>query len=141
MARRAFVPTIPPPPGTPPPNAGAGSGGMGGPPSAPRTVPPPPSGMAGSERLSSAPTALEGISMAAAAQLLDRPAAADEGAFIVAWVESVMSARTRVDPALAVRLLRAYREAGRVDRARELASTLPSSPSSWNPLDTGRLAI
>jgi tetratricopeptide (TPR) repeat protein len=97
--------------------------------------------MAGGERLSSPPSALEGISMAAAAQLLDRLAAADEGTFIVAWVESVMSGRTRVDPALAVRLLRAYREAGRVDRARELAATLPSSPSSWNPLDTARLAI
>jgi tetratricopeptide (TPR) repeat protein len=79
--------------------------------------------------------------MAACAQLLDRLAAADEAAFIVAWVESVLSGRTRVDSSLAVRLLRAYRETGRMDRARELAATLPSSPSSWNPLDTARLAI
>ena len=27
------------------------------------------------------------------------------------------------------------------DRARELAASLPSSPSSWNPLDAARLAI
>jgi tetratricopeptide (TPR) repeat protein len=79
--------------------------------------------------------------MAACAQLLDRLAAADEAPFIVAWVESVLSGRTRVDSALAVRLLRAYRETGRVDRARELAASLPSAPSSWNPLDTARLAI
>ncbi len=79
--------------------------------------------------------------MAAAAQLLDRLAAADEAPFIVAWVESVLSGRSRVDPSLAVRLLRAYRETGRADRARELAASLPSAPSSWNPLDTARLAI
>ena len=79
--------------------------------------------------------------MAACAQLLDRLASADEAAFIVAWVESVLSGRTRVDPSLAVRLLRAYRETGRVDRARDLAASLPSAPSSWTPLDTARLAI
>ncbi len=79
--------------------------------------------------------------MAACAQLLDRLAAADEAAFIVQWVESVLGGRSRVDSSLAVRLLRAYREVGRLDRARELAATLPSSPSSWNPLDTARLAI
>jgi tetratricopeptide (TPR) repeat protein len=83
----------------------------------------------------------DGISMAACAQLLDRLASADEAAFIVAWVESVLSGRTRVDASLAVRLLRAYRETGRVDRARDLAASLPSAPSSWNPLDTARLAI
>ena len=79
--------------------------------------------------------------MAACAQLLDRLAAADEAPFIVAWVESVLSGRSRVDSTLAVRLLRSYRETGRVDRARELAASLPSAPSSWNPLDTARLAI
>ena len=83
----------------------------------------------------------DGISMAACAQLLDRLASADESAFIVAWVESVLSGRSRVDASLAVRLLRAYRETGRVDRARDLAASLPSAPSSWNPLDTARLAI
>ena len=110
-------------PGTPSPATDSG-----GPPSAPRTVPPPPSGMAGGDRLSSPPSALEGISIAACAQLLDRLAAADEAPFIVAWIESVLSGRTRVDPALAVRLLRAYRETGRIDRARELAASLPSAP-------------
>src|SRR3954470_17579462 len=100
MARRAFVPTIPPPPGTPAPKTA--NTGLGGPPSAPRSVPPPPSGLSGGmsgggDRLSSPPGALDGISMAACAQLLDRLASADEGAFIVAWVESVLSGRTRVD--------------------------------------------
>ena len=79
--------------------------------------------------------------MHAVAQLLDRLAAADEAAFLVTWTEQMLSGRARLDPALAVRLLRAYRETGRVDRARELAASLPSSPSSWNPLDTARLAI
>ena len=79
--------------------------------------------------------------MHAVTQLLDRLAAADESQFLVAWTEQMLTGRTRLDPALAVRLLRAYRETGRVDKARELAASLPSSPSSWNPLDTARLAI
>ena len=58
------------------------------------------------------------VSMAACAQLLDRLAAADEAAFIVAWIESVLGGRSRIDSSLAVRLLRAYREVGRLDRAR-----------------------
>jgi tetratricopeptide (TPR) repeat protein len=52
-----------------------------------------------------------------------------------------MAGRTRTDPTLAVRLLRAYRETGRIDRARDLAASLPSAPNSWQPLDTARLAI
>jgi len=92
---------------------------------------PPPSGLPGAD----------GISIAASAQLLDRLAAADEAPFIAMWIEGVLSGRTRTDASLAVRLLRAYRETGRVDRARDLASSLPSSPASWNPLDAARLAI
>jgi tetratricopeptide (TPR) repeat protein len=83
----------------------------------------------------------EGIPVAAVAQLLDRLSAADQGPFVAAWVESVLSARTRSDPTLAVRLLRAYRESGRIDRARELAASLPPAPSSWQPLDAARLAV
>ena len=79
--------------------------------------------------------------MHAVTQLLDRLAAADEAQFLVTWTEQMLSGRSRLDPALAVRLLRAYRETGRVDRARDLAASLPTSPSSWNPLDTARLAI
>jgi len=84
---------------------------------------------------------MDGVPMHAVTQLLDRLAAADEAQFLVSWTEQMLSGRARLDPALAVRLLRAYRETGRVDRARELAASLPSSPSSWNPLDTARLAI
>lgn len=84
---------------------------------------------------------MDGVPMHAVTQLLDRLAAADEAQFLVTWTEQMLSGRARLDPALAVRLLRAYRETGRVDRARELAASLPSSPSSWNPLDTARLAI
>ncbi len=89
----------------------------------------------------SAPPGMEGVPMPAVTQLLDRLAAADEAQFLVTWTEQMLSGRARLDPALAVRLLRAYRETGRVDKARELAASLPSSPSSWNPLDTARLAI
>jgi tetratricopeptide (TPR) repeat protein len=85
--------------------------------------------------------ASDGVTIQAAAQLLDRLSAADEAPFIAAWIESVVGGRIRMDPALSVRLLRAYRETGRVDRARDLASSLPASPSSWNPLDIARLAI
>ncbi len=84
---------------------------------------------------------MEGVPLHAVTTLLDRLAAADEAAFIVTWTEQMMSGRARLDPALAVRLLRAYRETGRIDRARDVAASLPSSPSSWNPLDTARLAI
>jgi tetratricopeptide (TPR) repeat protein len=83
----------------------------------------------------------DGISIASASQLLDRLAAADEAPFLASWIESVLSGRTRTDATLAVRLLRAYRETGRVDRARDLAASLPSAPASWNPLDAARLAI
>lgn len=79
--------------------------------------------------------------MHAVTQLLDRLAAADESQFLVTWTEGMLSGRARLDPALAVRLLRAYRETGKVDKARELAASLPSSPSSWSPLDAARLAI
>ncbi len=53
----------------------------------------------------------------------------------------MLAGRNRTDPTLAVRLLRCYRETGRIDRARELAASLPSSPASWTPLDAARLAI
>jgi len=94
----------------------------------------------GDARLSS-PPGTDVVPMHAVTQLLDRLAAADESQFLVAWTEQMLTGRSRLDPALAVRLLRAYRETGKVDRARELAASLPSSPSSWNPLDTARLAI
>ena len=98
---------------------------------------------ASGDRLShhSSPPAPDTVPMHAVTQLLDRLAAADEAQFLVAWTEQMLTGRARLDPALAVRLLRAYRETGRVDKARELGASLPSSPSSWNPLDTARLAI
>ena len=102
---------------------------------------PPSAGSLDSGRISSPPGPIDGISVGAVSQLLDRLAAADEAPFIVSWLESALTGRLRIDPTLAVRLLRAYRETGRVDRARELAASLPSSPSSWSPLDAARLAI
>jgi tetratricopeptide (TPR) repeat protein len=81
------------------------------------------------------------VSIPACAQLLDRLAAADQAPFVATWIETVLSARSRSDPTLAVRLLRSYRETGRIDRARDLAASLPTAPGSWNPLDAARLAI
>lgn len=161
MARRAYVPTIPPPPSTrggagsltpPPPSAAPvsvsaptssvgppTSPSLGGPPSVP---PPRPSAAPESRRsVPSPPLTTDGVSMQAVAQLLDRLIAADEAAFIVSWIEAAIAGRPRIDPPLAVRLLRAYRETGRIDKARELASQLPSLPSSWHPLDLARLSI
>jgi hypothetical protein len=83
----------------------------------------------------------DAISVAACSALLDRLAAADEWAFLTSWLETVLVGRPRTDPTLAVRLLRAYRETGRIDRAKELAASLPSAPAAWNPIDTARLAI
>ncbi|HEY8073123.1 MAG TPA: hypothetical protein VIF62_03420, partial [Labilithrix sp.] len=158
MARRAFLPTIPPPSGPPsspspstmrsqppPPSQRPQAPGMP-PPSQRPSVPPPsvrpsaPPPPMSDGRLSS-PPGMDALPMHAVTQLLDRLAAADEAAFLVAWTEQMLSGRSRLDPALAVRLLRAYRETGKVDKARELAASMPSSPSSWNPLDTARLAI
>ena len=79
--------------------------------------------------------------MGGVAQLLDRLAAADESAFLVGWLEAQLGGRTRIDPTLAVRLLRAFRETGRLDRARELAQSLPQAPASWSPVDAARLSI
>ncbi len=109
--------------------------------------PAPASGMLPDARRSVPPPALPNgangdvVSIAACAQLLDRLAAGDQAPFIASWIESVLSGRNRTDPTLAVRLLRCYRETGRIDRARELAASLPSAPASWTPLDAARLAI
>jgi tetratricopeptide (TPR) repeat protein len=87
------------------------------------------------------PSRAEGVPIVACAQLLDRLAAADEAPFLASWIESTLAGRGRTEPTLAVRLLRAYRETGRIDRARDLAASLPSAPSSWQPLDAARVAI
>ena len=155
MARRAFVPppTLASDPtargaGGPPPSRSPSQLGLrpSAPPPPPRpSVPPAPgSGSLPDSRRSVPPPSLpgaDGVSITACSQLLDRLAAADEAPFIASWIEGVLSGRSRTDPTLAVRLLRAYRETGRVDRARDLAASLPSAPASWNPLDGARLAI
>ncbi len=157
MARRAFVPppTLAPdasprpsrPSSLPSPSRSSPSIGprASAPPARPSVAPVAPgSGPLPDTRRSVPPSTLptlENVSIAACAQLLDRLAAADQAAFITSWIENTMAGRTRTDPSLAVRLLRAYRETGRIDRARDLAASLPSAPSSWQPLDAARLAI
>src|ERR1019366_5045520 len=166
MARRAFVPppilapestpraSAPPPSRTPsrgsapPPSASASGMPMPRPSgSIAPLAPAPGSGMLPDTRRTVPPPALPNgangdvVSIAACAQLLDRLAASDQAPFIAGWIESVLSGRNRTDPTLAVRLLRCYRETGRIDRARELAASLPSAPASWTPLDAARLAI
>ncbi len=87
------------------------------------------------------PAGLDGIPLPAVVQLLDRLANSEEASFLVGWLEAALSGRGRLEPALAVRLVRAYRESGRVDRAREVALGLAPTGSSWGPLDQARLAI
>jgi tetratricopeptide (TPR) repeat protein len=87
------------------------------------------------------PGTSEGVSAVACGQLLDRLASADQAPFVVSWIESLLATRGRVEPTLSVRLVRAYRESGRADLARELAAALPSTPTSWLALDFARLGI
>src|SRR5690349_9191957 len=132
MARRAFLPTIPPPAGPPPVPS---TRSQPPPPSVRQSVPPPsvrpsvpppsqrpsapPPSMSGGERAGdrvagergerlSSPPGVDSVAMHAVTQLLDRLAAADESQFLVGWTEQMLTGRSRLDPALAVRLLRAY---------------------------------
>lgn len=84
---------------------------------------------------------VDGIPLPAVVQLLDRLANAEESVFLVGWLEAALTGRGRFEAPLAVRLVRAYRETGRVERAREIASSLVPSASTWGPLDQARLAI
>jgi tetratricopeptide (TPR) repeat protein len=84
---------------------------------------------------------LEGVPLSAVVQLIDRLANAEEAPFLVGWLEAALSGRGRLEPALAVRLVRAYRESGRLDRAREVALGLLPTGSAWGPLEQARLAI
>ncbi len=125
MARRAFLPTVPPP--SSPPSQ--------------RTAPPSSESPLSEGRISSVP-GTDGIAGVVVAPLLDRLLAADEGHFVVSWIEGLSDARTRSrnDPAMAVRLLRAYRETDRHDRARDLAAALPAALAG-SPVDSARLSI
>lgn len=119
MARRGPAPTIPPPPSA-------------------HTVPlPPPSS---NERL---PTGAPqpGVGLSSVTLLLDRLALADESGFLVAWLEALRASRGKLEPPLSVRLLRAYRDSGRLDRARELAASLPAAPAAWGAVDVARLCV
>lgn len=142
MARRASLPGFPP---------STVATGLGGPPRAtiapapsrssllptPRVTVPPPS-----SRPTGAPlSALDGVPLPAVLQLLDRLTNAEENAFVLGWLEAALSGRGRLEPALAVRLVRAYRENGRLERAREVSNGLTPTGSSWGPLDQARLAI
>jgi tetratricopeptide (TPR) repeat protein len=74
------------------------------------------------------------------ASLLDRIAQANDSAFIVDWIEALHANSGDLEPAFAVRLLRAYRDCGHFDRARSLSASLKSKPTGWSPLDVARLA-
>ena len=145
MARRAFVPTIPPPPGTPAPTTRASGGAT---PSAPPYRPAAAFGHGWNWPRGSACRHDPVRRRLKGSPWRPRPSSSTglpprtRGRSSSRGSSPSLSGRTRVGTSsLAVRLLRAYREAWRVDRARELAATLPSSPSSWHPLDTARLAI
>ncbi len=73
-------------------------------------------------------------------ELLDRLAGAEEAPFVQGWLEGLRETR-RLEPPFAVRLVRACRETGKLERARELCSELPQSPVGWPAVDVARLAI
>lgn len=72
-------------------------------------------------------------------ELLDRLSGAEEAAFVTTWLESLPY--TRLPPSLGVRLLRALRETGRLDRVRELLAEFPSVTASWPAHEAARLSI
>jgi tetratricopeptide (TPR) repeat protein len=86
-------------------------------------------------------TPSESVTTTACVQLLDQLLLADQAPFVLAWIENAISTRNRSDPAIAVRLVRTYREAGKLDRARDLAASLPNAPVTWPPLEQARLGI
>lgn len=103
-------------------------------------TPPPPSAVEAREQAGSP------LSAAKVAELVDRLAGADEGPFVLSWLESLAldgGARPPrpLPPPIAVRLILASREAGRLDRARALAEGLPALPRGWDPLDRARLGL
>ncbi len=154
MARRAFLPTLAPPPSPasptagsvrPPPIAASSAPSFASSPPSFRArttpaagVPRAPAPSSSEERLAVSNYA---VPVAAAAQLLDRLAANDESAYVVSWMDRWMATRVRQEPALAVRLLRAYRELGQIESARDLAASLPPSPTFWSGPDAVRLCI
>ncbi len=85
----------------------------------------------------------DSVSAAAVVALADRLLALDDGAFFISWVESLQLGRQALDVGLAARLVRAYREMGRADRARDLAASIAPSPSpvTVTPIDLARLAV
>lgn len=121
MARRAFLPTLLPP--------ADGS----------RSLTPQAVGVV--DVRGSMPPTSDGLATTLLAPLLDRLALADDLPTVLGWLESLPTSRSRQDPTLATRLLRAYREAGHVERARQLAQALPQSPSHYGPLEAARLWI
>jgi len=91
-------------------------------------------------RLGALGTAEGGLPLHAVLPLVDRLAGVDDAPFLIQCLEPLVVGRARPTPGLAVRLVRAYREAGLVDRARDLSTALPASPTSWSPLEIARLA-
>jgi tetratricopeptide (TPR) repeat protein len=86
----------------------------------------------------------EGVPLGRVTELLDRLAAAEEAQFVRTWIEALSpegEVARKLEPGLAVRLLRAYRETGSLDRARELSSEFRTIPAHWPPADTARLAL
>jgi tetratricopeptide (TPR) repeat protein len=109
-------------------------------------TPPPPLvgiGVGVGDRLS---PAADMVSAAAVVGLVDRLLALDDGAFFISWVESLQIGRQALDVGLAARLVRAYREMGRHDRARDIAAAIAPAPAAGagspvTPIDLARLAV
>ncbi len=72
--------------------------------------------------------------------LVDRLVALGDTPFVASWMDANFGGRARYELPLAVRMMRVWREAGRIDRTRALLGAL--APTSNNPtLDSARLSI
>jgi hypothetical protein len=72
--------------------------------------------------------------------LVDRLVALGDTPFVASWMDANFGGRARYELPLAVRMLRVWREAGRIDRSRALLASLAPSGSSGS-LDSARLSL
>ncbi len=72
--------------------------------------------------------------------LVDRLVALGDTPFVASWMDANFGGRARYELPLAVRMMRVWREAGRIDRARSLLTSLAPSTSNGS-LDSARLSI
>jgi tetratricopeptide (TPR) repeat protein len=92
------------------------------------------------ERRSLPPEFGEVHAIPAVLALVDRLVALGDTPFVASWMDANFGSRARYELPLAVRMMRVWREAGRIDRARGLLTSLAPSTANGS-LDSARLSI